>query len=232
MFSLQTIINLDTYITLWLNSFHTDYLDNFMEFCTGRFVWIPFYLSLAYITYRKYAWKECLLIIFLAIILLIINDQISSSLIRSYVARMRPANPNNPISSMVLIVDGYRGGRYGFPSAHAANCWGLMSFISLIFYKNKAIKILMIVWALLLCYTRIYLGVHYVGDILAGMLMGFINSILIYLIIKYLNYSHKIIININNNSYKKIVKLPLITFSLTIIIMLILSAFFDPHINL
>ena len=96
---------------------------------------------------------------------------LSASLIRPVVARLRPANLDNPLSAMVHVVDGYRGGAYGFPSSHAANTAGLTFFVIQVFRK-RAMLWLMVGWMLLVCYSRMYLGVHFLGDILVGIIIG------------------------------------------------------------
>jgi undecaprenyl-diphosphatase len=98
------------------------------------------------------------------------------------VARLRPSNLQNPISDVVHVVNGYRGGNYSFPSAHAANSWGLAIFITMLF-RNRWLSISMILWALLTCYSRMYLGVHYFGDLLIGMLIGCLGACIVYLLL-------------------------------------------------
>ncbi|WP_249858868.1 hypothetical protein [Prevotella sp. TCVGH] len=94
---IHTLVHWDTLATIWLNGGHTDYWDNFMEICTGRFVWIPFYASLVYLMYKKFGWKDASVFFILTILLLVLNDQTSSSVIRQAVCRLRPANLDNPL---------------------------------------------------------------------------------------------------------------------------------------
>lgn len=134
----QTLIDWDTSITLLINGIHSHYWDNFMMLYSGKFVWIPFYLSLVIAMFRNFRWKPCAICLAAMVLLLFMNDQTSSSVLRHAIGRMRPANLDNPISSMIHIVGGYRGGYYGFPSAHAANCWGLVFFSRIYFSKSIA----------------------------------------------------------------------------------------------
>lgn len=84
---------------------------------------------------------------------------------------VRPSNPANPLSEMVHIVGGYRGGSYGFPSCHAANSFALASFLILLF-ANRKLSLFIFAWAVLNSYSRVYLGVHYPGDLLVGAIIG------------------------------------------------------------
>lgn len=102
-----------------------------------------------------------------------------ASLIRPEVARLRPSNLENPLSEMVHIVNGYRGGSYGFPSCHAANTFGLAFFVVYLF-RSRLLSTFILVWALVTCYSRAYLGVHYPGDLLAGAVLGFVGASLCY----------------------------------------------------
>lgn len=176
---LQTLNGWDTSIFLAINGLHNDYWDNFMEMFSGRYIWLPLYLSILYVMFRSFSWRvnvTCLLVIAL---LITINDQVSGSLLRASVGRLRPTNLDNPISPLVHIVDGYRGGRYGFPSAHAANCWGL-TFFMLYVFRRHLLTFTLVVWSFITCWSRMYLGVHYFGDILAGMILGFISASIVY----------------------------------------------------
>ncbi len=230
---IQTLIQWDTIATIWINSFHTNYLDNFMEMCTGKFVWIPFYVSLVYALYKNFGWKQTVTYTILALVLLTINDQGTSSFIRPLVCRMRPSNLDNPISATIKVVDNYRGGRYGFPSAHAANCFGIAFFLSYIF-KHRRFNVFLMCWALLMCYTRVYHGVHYVGDVFVGMLFGALTSSLMYGAMyvyrcRFIKLSSPITppYILNSSLY-----IPIIVCLLTLTVMLIVAFFYDPDISL
>lgn len=176
---IQTLVNWDTHILLSLNSLHSPFWDNFMFLYSGRTIWIPLYLSLAVLLFRDYNYKIALLCIISCLLLVCFNDQLTSTFIRPFVGRLRPSNLENPISHLVHVVNDYRGGRYGFPSAHASNCWGVAFFL-MYCLRKRTISLTMALWATLTVYSRMYLGVHYFGDIFVGTLLGLASASALY----------------------------------------------------
>ena len=118
---LNTLEQADAQLLLFLNGFHNSYWDYFMMMYSSRFVWIPFYASFLYVMFRNYDWRSTTKCLVAIIAIVVLCDQTTSGLIKPMVERLRPSNTDNPISPMVHIVNNYRGGRYGFPSSHAAN---------------------------------------------------------------------------------------------------------------
>lgn len=165
------LITLDTDIFLWLNSHHAPYWDVVMKLASSKLIWVPMYVSLLLAYIRAYGWRSAMAAVVLTVLAVTLADQITASVVRPYFERMRPSNPDNPISQFVHIVDGYRSGKYGFPSCHAANTFAVVTFTSLIFNRWK-FTLFILFWALLNCYSRVYLGVHYPGDLLVGSIIG------------------------------------------------------------
>ena len=177
---IEFLTELDTQLLLTINALNTPALDQFMYLLSAKLVWLPLYIILLLISVHRYGWGGGMFIAFGIALAVLIADQTCSSLIRPLVERMRPSNPNNPISTMVHIVNDYRGGRYGFPSCHAANTVAVATFLSLVYKGRKVIITSLILWAIMNCYSRMYLGVHYPGDILVGSLIGYATGYCIY----------------------------------------------------
>lgn len=176
---LQLLNQWDTDLLLAINGWHNGYWDTFMYAFSGKWVWVPMYAALVYVLARNLPWRTTLWCLVGVALCITFADQVGASLIRPWAERLRPANPENPISDLLHIVNGYRGGRYGFPSCHAANTFGLAFYLMLV-VRRKALTGLLVAWALVTCYSRAYLGVHYPGDLLAGALLGLAGAALCY----------------------------------------------------
>ena len=146
---------------------------------SGKWIWVPMYVSIFYVIVRNFNWQMALWCVIAVALTIIFADQVCATVIRPLVCRLRPTNPENPLSELVQIVNDYRGGRYGFPSCHAANTFGLAFFIFYLF-RNRALNWFIMLWAIVTCYSRSYLGVHYPGDLLVGAIVGFIGATLCY----------------------------------------------------
>jgi undecaprenyl-diphosphatase len=167
---METILELDRRLLLFLNGFHHPALDSFMYYASDTVAWIPLYLLLLALIFRKYKIDGWFVLIGAAITILL-ADQITSSIMKPFFARLRPSQEPSLVG-LVHLVKGYKGGLFGFASSHAANTFGVALFVWLIlkpFYKSV---VWLFLWAALMSYTRIYLGVHYPGDILVGAIVG------------------------------------------------------------
>ena len=124
--------------------------------------------------------KDSWLIIITMILLIVVADRICSGIVKPTVARWRPTQ-DPQIMYMVDVVRGYRGGRFGFFSGHACNTMSFAVFLSCIF-RYKKLTFTLLFWSITTTLTRIYLGVHYVGDVLVGWSVGIILGFLFYII--------------------------------------------------
>ncbi len=173
---LDWLINCDKELLLLCNSYHCSWLDNFFWIVTAKWSNIFVLLPLLCLLFYKRKWNEALLVVLGILFVVLLCDQIASSIFKPLFHRLRPSQDN---SLAVILVNGYRGGRYGFISSHAANTFGVAIFLMSIF-RNRLFSISIILWAVLVSYSRIYLGVHYPGDILGGMVVGIIVGVFIY----------------------------------------------------
>ena len=163
---------LDTDLFLARNGHNTPFLDRFMVMVTGKYIWAPLYAVFLFTMFRRFRQvRMALVFTLLAILSVALADQTCATLIRPLVHRQRPSNLENPLSALAVIVGGYRGGAYGFPSCHAANSMALAVFMALT-VRRKGFSFLVFTWAAVNAYSRLYLGVHYPGDLLVGALIG------------------------------------------------------------
>lgn len=162
------MVELDRNLLLYLNSFHSPFWDSVMVFITGKLEWIPLYLFIIWLFWRKYRGKVWIPIL-IAVLGLLLSDQISV-LIKNSVQRLRPGRDPSLIG-LVHLVNNYRGGMYGFVSSHAANTFAFAA-LSASILKNKWYTLFLFVWASVVSYSRIYLGVHFPGDVVCGAILG------------------------------------------------------------
>jgi undecaprenyl-diphosphatase len=176
------INQLDTELFLWLNSLHSNSFDPIMLWITGRNSWIPLYaILLGGIIWAKK--RKSFGILLMTILSVAISDQVCSSILKPLVHRLRPCHEPT-IQNLVHLV-GNCGGQFGFCSSHAANTFALVTYLVLLFGKKiKGIKYLYI-WAIIVSYSRIYVGVHYPLDVLSGAGIGVLASLFCFKIYHY-----------------------------------------------
>lgn len=160
----------DTTLTLLLNGSDNVYLDGVATLATHPVMWVPLYAAIFYCLVREHDFRPLLYIIGGLALCVFLSDQIASSVTKPLVQRYRPTH-EPMIMHLVDTVQGYRGGTYGFCSSHAANTAAIATYLSCLF-RHRATTLTLTTWTVINCWTRIYLGVHYVGDIGAGLLLG------------------------------------------------------------
>ncbi len=170
------MIDLDTIVFQLLNQAGNPFWDPVMLFFSSKWVWLPLYVYLIIRLYKIYKLDIWLPLILIGL-MVTATDQLTSSLMKPGFQRLRPCHENTLES--VSTVNDNCGGLYGFPSSHAANTMALAVFITGIWGVRSTLSLFMILWSLVIGYSRIYLGVHYPGDVLVGFLLGAFSSVLI-----------------------------------------------------
>lgn len=182
---LEQLLELDKEIFICLNGHNSPFWDSVMLFITDKLVWIPLYAYLLYLIFKDYG-KQGWIIAAGIVLTIVLADQVTSTIMKPYFARLRPSHEPS-LQSLIHIVNNYKGGKYGFASSHAANTFGIATFLFLLFRKTRKWIIMLFVWATVVTYSRIYLGVHYPGDILVGAIVGIISAFLGFYFYKWLN---------------------------------------------
>lgn len=176
----EKILPYERNLFLWLNEHHTDYWDMFMWLYSGKLIWLPLAVAALIIFVYKIKWKEAVVLLLCAGLIGLLCDFFSAQVIKPYFERFRPTH-HPDFEHFVETVRGYRGGRYGFISNHAANGFGIVAFTSLLF-RYRYFTLTMILWALITGYSRIYLGVHFISDVVGGAIWGTFAGCIVYYI--------------------------------------------------
>ena len=175
----QALIDFDKQLLLWINGSQSLFIDQLASTLTHALTWVPLYLSLFYLVLKN---NDCvqkiLLVLAAAGLCVLIAGTVDDAIVKPTVARWRPTH-DPQIGLLVDVVDGYRGGNYGFFSAHASNTFSITIFFWWL-VRSRLLTTSMVLWSLTNCWTRMYLGVHFPGDILVGLTWGLIVGTSVY----------------------------------------------------
>ncbi len=165
---LEKILSIDTELFVFLNGLGSEKYDGFWLVITKQTSWIPLFILLIYLIFKKLGTKQTLFLLLFVAILLVFTDQIAN-LFKNGFQRLRPCN-NPGINTFIRIVQSRKS--FSFFSGHATNSMGVVTFLYLIFKKDFNYFWLLFLWPLIFAYSRIYLGLHYPLDIVCGYLCG------------------------------------------------------------
>lgn len=179
---LNQLIQWDEQLFLYLNNLGTEFWDPFWLRMSEVAIWIPLYAILLVLIFWVFHWKSSLFITLFLVLNVFATDQGSVKLFKEQFKRSRPCHVEH-LQGEFREVKGSCGGAYGFISSHASNTFGLAFFLGLLFRRKYTwLYYGLIIWAAIVSYSRIYLGVHYPGDILGGAIYGALCGIGLYLI--------------------------------------------------
>ena len=179
---IEKLIHIDTEVLLAINGWHAPWADTLMWIISAKATWIPLYVLLIGLLIWRYRqpvptavkWLQrvpaCIVMIVLIALAVGAADFIASGILKEWVARPRPTRVPE-LEGLLHLVNGYKSGRYGFVSSHAANTMACALLFSLI-WRNKIATCGLMLWVAANCYSRMYLGVHYPLDILGGLIVG------------------------------------------------------------
>ena len=188
---IDSLIGLDKELLLTLNGSSSLYADALMTTLTKAQTWIPLYVALFYLVVKNNeSVRKIVSILCCAGLCVLLAGTVDDTIVKPLVARWRPTH-DPEIGMLVDVVNGYRGGNYGFFSAHAANTFSIATFFTIL-VRNRYLSFSLIVWSLVNCWTRLYLGVHFPIDILCGLLWGATVATAVYFLFRYVEnkYAH------------------------------------------
>lgn len=185
--------HIDEKLLLIINGNRSEVFDNLMTWASGKLTWWPFYLFILGLLAWHYRWKALWILLFV-VLLISLSDQTSVHFFKNVFHRLRPCHEPG-LRELIVLVNNHCGGKYGFISSHAANSFALAIFLRYI-VPGRWFAILILAWACLVSYSRVYLGVHYPFDIIVGAAWG---SLLGWAVAKGWQYSAK---NFFNKSIK------------------------------
>lgn len=182
---IETLDALDKQAMIWLNGFHWSWLDPIMWIISGTSTWIPLYVVILVAIYKTQFqqhfnnWRQWAILLVSVVTAIVLADQIASSFFKPFVGRLRPSHQPELANLLHFLADEngsiYKGGLYGFVSSHASNSFAVALLASKLI-NRKWVTYTLFTWAALVSYSRIYLGVHFPGDIIGGAIVGILSA--------------------------------------------------------
>jgi len=174
---MDTLIGLDQELFLYLNNLGTPLFDPLWLFITHKFSSIPLYALLVYLLYKNIGLQQTIIALLVVAVMITITDQLSY-FVKHAVMRLRPCGEPDLDGLGRFVAD---CGSYGYFSGHATSSFALATYLGLIFRTHyKYMFTGLIIWAVLVSYSRIYVGVHYPGDVLTGIIVGILVGLFCY----------------------------------------------------
>lgn len=179
----STLYAADKTLLMVFNGSHCPFVDRLAVTLTCGYMWIPLYIALLLLVINNHKTvAQISLVIGMALLAIVLSEGMADLIVKPLVARLRPIH-DTLMQDCVQVVNNYRAEGYGFFSAHASNTMAVAVFFSLL-VKDRLFACILIVWALVNCWTRLYLGVHYPSDIIVGVVWGSVSGLFAYTIYK------------------------------------------------
>lgn len=183
----QSIEYIDKLFITIFNGSNSMFVDELAILLTNGLTWVPLYVALMVLVIKNNEkFSQVMLLVGMVLLALVLSDGMADFIVKPLVARPRPVN-DPAMNGLVTVANGYRPSGYSFFSAHAANTFAVAVIFCLI-VRNTVFSLFMNMWALINCWTRLYLGAHYMSDIVVGLIWGIISGVIAYLVYRKLYF--------------------------------------------